>query len=508
VDLLRVDLPKSARRALENPLLVSKWNARAENAKHRVVVFGSKHKSLSAKPLTKVLSELAEDWQLETLTTKSAQSLLTRAGTLHILSAGLVDAPETDGHGQRLKISDFSRMRDLIGGFWRTQKFLGDTDVLFCDLNDEEILGALIGVGLASYSFLPTLREPKKEKSLQIHFSLSKGNIARELIDTAVAIVTAMNLSRHLANLPASSANPETLAEFFADYFKGRPGLKVDVWDLARLKKEKMGLLLGVGHGSETGARFVHLRYRPKKSKGAPLAFVGKGVTFDTGGLDIKPSAGMRWMKKDMSGAAIVAGVCDFVTSLSLKTACDFYLPLAENAISDRATRPGDVHQSRAGHFVEIDNTDAEGRLVMADAIDVAVTQQETPSALIDVSTLTGAMRVAVGLDVAGFFSNNDKLAREAEVAAQKMGELAWRMPLVQKYAKSLNSSYADFKNSSDGGFGGAITAALFLEKFVGKVPWLHFDVMAWNNSADGALSDGSNAQCLQILAGMLLARE
>jgi leucyl aminopeptidase len=145
----------------------------------------------------------------------------------------------------------------------------------------------------------------------------------------------------------------------------------------------------------------------------------------------------------------------------------------------------------------------------MADAIDVAVSQEgvNAPEAVIDVSTLTGAMRVAVGLDVAGFFSNRDRLAREAEQAAQKMGEMAWRMPLVQKYARSLNSSFADFKNSSESGFGGAITAALFLEKFVRRTPWLHFDVMAWNNSADGAIAEGSNAQCLQILIGMMLGR-
>ncbi len=499
--MLQLSLEQTTRRALENPLLRTRWNVAGSSTKrgHQIVISGSdKMKN-------------RDDGQALCV----SRAAFERA-----------DGSETRGHDKRLLISDYARVRDMTGSFWRSHKPTGSVHVHLVELSDEEILGALVGIGLAAYAFRNFVRE-RDEKDAQVQLSISKdkGPIERELIDTAQAIATGMNLARHIANLPAAVANPDALAKFFKKYFGARPGVSVDVWGVDRLQKEKMGLLLAVGQGSQWGSRLVHLRYRPggkgssrrRASETRPLAFVGKGVTFDTGGLDIKPASGMRLMKKDVSGAAIVAGLCDFVSRARLNTPCDFYLPLAENSVSDRAMRPGDVFLSRAGHYVEIDNTDAEGRLVMADAFDVALTQSkaDAPEALVDVSTLTGAMRVAVGLDVAGFFSNDDELAAEAEQAAQKMGELAWRMPLVKKYEKFLSSQFADFKNSSDSGFGGAITAALFLQKFIRakdpraerEIPWLHFDVMAWNNSGDGAMAEGSNAQTLQILIGMLLRR-
>ncbi len=509
MDLLKLDVNQTTRRVLESPLRGAKWNfAAGRKAKwdHQIVIFGAAE---SATGIKNMLGKLLDESQVRAALRSNTQlSLVTSRGLVHVLRV----APSEDGE------SDYGRFRDMTGARFRElfqecrrQKSASSIGVHLVGLNAEETLGALVGIGLSHYSFRNVLRSRRDEQDPKLFFTSSTGKIDRNLIDASHAIVSGMNLARHLANLPASGANPQDLAQFFKNFFSGRRGLTVEVWDVARIKKENMGLLLGVGNGSQWGARFVHLRYRPQGgSKRKPLAFVGKGVTFDTGGLDIKTAAGMRLMKKDMSGVAIMAGLCHFVTNMSLKTPCDFYLPLAENSVSDRATRPGDVHLSRAGHYVEIDNTDAEGRLVMADAIDYAVTRKnaDAPAALIDVSTLTGAMRVAVGLDVAGFFSNDDELVAEAESAAQKMGEMAWRMPLVKKYERELNSEYADFRNCSDSGFGGAITAALFLQKFVRDTSWLHFDVMAWNKSPAGALSEGSNAQCFQILAGMLLARE
>jgi leucyl aminopeptidase len=241
------------------------------------------------------------------------------------------------------------------------------------------------------------------------------------------------------------------------------------------------------------------------------LAFVGKGVTFDTGGLDLKPASGMRLMKKDMGGSATVSALAYFVQGARLSVPCDFYLALTENAVSEKSMRPGDVLFARNGTAVEIHNTDAEGRLALADAIDVAVRAPkaaERPELLVDVATLTGAMRVALGLDVAGYFSNDDDLAAEIEQAGLRAGETTWRMPLVPRYGRMLSSTIADLSNASDSGYGGAITAALFLQHFVGSVPWAHFDVMAFNPGPDGALSEGGNGQAFCTLAEFVLGRD
>lgn len=410
---------------------------------------------------------------------------------------------ETKAHNGQFEGAYLSRARDLMGSWLRTNDIEGEIHLDFVNSNEEAICGCLLGLGLASYKFLNSVKNSNSKRTWVIK------NLKQETANRAEALFSAMNLARHLTNLPAEIANPLNIAQGLKKFFIGRPGVKIDIWNAKKLKQEKMGLLFGVGKGSVNAPCLVHLKYRPKNKSSSkkPLAFVGKGVTFDSGGLDIKPSSGMRLMKKDMAGAAAVAGLCHFVSQLELNIPCDFYLPLAENSVSDRATRPGDVHQSRSGKLVEIDNTDAEGRLVMADAISLALDQKtkEMPAALFDISTLTGAMRVAVGLDIAGYFSNNDKLAQSIDKAAVEAGEFVWRMPLLRKYSKSLNSSFADFKNSSDSGYGGAITAALFLEKFIKDVPWVHFDVMSWNMSGDGAISEGANAQCIQILAQYLL---
>ena len=210
----------------------------------------------------------------------------------------------------------------------------------------------------------------------------------------------------------------------------------------------------------------------------------------------------MRLMKKDMGGAASGVGLAYWVAHSNYGRACDFYLALAENSIDANAMRPSDVYRSRAGYLVEIDNTDAEGRLVLADVMDVAAkkTAKDEPEYLIDLATLTGAIKVALGADMAGLFSNNDKLADQIVKAGQVVGEPNWRMPLVQKYFASISSNFADFKNSADG-FGGAITAALFLEKFCNNVKWAHLDIYGWVDKPTGSLSTaGGNGQAVQTL--------
>jgi len=217
----------------------------------------------------------------------------------------------------------------------------------------------------------------------------------------------------------------------------------------------------------------------------------------------------MRLMKKDMGGAAAVLALAYWADQSGYQAPCDFYLALAENSVDAKAMRPSDLYTSRAGHIVEIDNTDAEGRLVLADVMDVAVTQKgaDEPEVIVDVATLTGAIKVALGAEIAGLFCNDDALALQLQKAGQRAGDLNWRMPLLNRYFSSLSSNFADFKNSADG-FGGAITAALFLEKFCGGKKWAHLDVYSWNDKTTGALSfAGANGQPVQALIEWLKSR-
>ncbi|MEO0337123.1 MAG: leucyl aminopeptidase family protein, partial [Pseudomonadota bacterium] len=237
-----------------------------------------------------------------------------------------------------------------------------------------------------------------------------------------------------------------------------------------------------------------------------PVALVGKGITFDSGGLDLKPPQFMRLMKKDMGGSAAVVGTLRWAIASGSKQPLDVYLSVAENSVSDEAFRPSDVITSRRGHKVEIDNTDAEGRLVLADALDVACGKsgKDKPQVVIDVATLTGAAKVALGKSIGALFSNTNSLRDKLQKAGAKSGDICWPLPLFQPYRKSLNSTFADFVNSADG-FGGSITAALFLESFVDDTPWAHLDIYAWTDGPSGCfLEKGGSGQGVGVLAEYL----
>jgi len=249
----------------------------------------------------------------------------------------------------------------------------------------------------------------------------------------------------------------------------------------------------------------VHISYRPK-GKSKPLAFVGKGVTFDSGGLDLKPTSGMRWMKKDMGGSAAIVGLAYWAVESKSNQAMDFYIPMAESVLDRDSFRPSDVYVTRNGMTVEIDNTDAEGRLLLCEAIDVAVNQKakDKPAAVIDVATLTGAIKAGLGTEVCGFFSNDLRLSHQLEESSISKSDKIWRMPLFQAYRSALNSSIADITNSASG-FGGAVRAALFLKEFVGDTPWAHLDIYAWSDSAKGPLLEkGGSGQAVQCLIGFV----
>jgi leucyl aminopeptidase len=409
----------------------------------------------------------------------------------------------------------YSWHRDQVGAALTMVKaYHVDSLVIEFHATDSETeRGALVGLDLNAYSYRGTC-EGKEFAELPTLFLKKKKNnqwaeLDNELLQAAVSEASAVNFARHLVNTPANELNPKTYSDLIRREFSSLRHCQVSIWDEKKLKAEKMGLHLAVGQGAEHPPCLIHIRYRPTKSIRKPLAFVGKGITFDSGGLDIKPSSGMRWMKKDMGGSATIAAVAWWAIHSGISTPLDFYLALAENSVDGKSFRPGDVIQARNGLKVEIHNTDAEGRLVLADALDVAVSAggKDEPEMVINAATLTGACRVALGAEVGGLFSNYDPLAEELHEAGARAGDFNWRLPLVSKYTASFSSPFADLVNATDG-FGGAITAALFLEKFVRQKPWAHFDIYAWTDKAGGALSSmGGNGQAVQCLIEFLKSR-
>ncbi len=381
--------------------------------------------------------------------------------------------------------------------------------------------GFWIGLELGCYRFKGVFQGPRP--TLPKLINVFSDDLKQAVNPKQQNIGVAVNLARHLVNLPPNLLNPESYAELITKLFAHHPKVSVEVWTGERLKKERCHLLREVGAASQYEPALVHIRYRPDSTKphgskdhshrkgteseGAdhPIVFVGKGITFDSGGLDIKDGASMRIMKKDMGGSASALAIAWWVQEAALPVACDFYLALAENAIGSKAFRPGDVVLSRAGVSVEIDNTDAEGRLVMADAIDVALEQNPHPKFLVNLSTLTGAMRVALGTRIGGYFTNQNSLVSRFEESAHKRGELVWRMPLHGEYRGHLKSSFADIANSGPQRFGGAISAAMFLHRFAGRVPWIHVDHYSWTDGpAAGCLEPGGTGQMVQLFADLL----
>lgn len=284
--------------------------------------------------------------------------------------------------------------------------------------------------------------------------------------------LSGVTLARDLVNEPPAVKTPAYIADV-AKKVGQAAGLEVEVWDAKRIASEKLAALIAVARGSSEEPRFVHLRYRSKSTQHR-IALVGKGITFDSGGLSLKPAKSMETMKCDMAGAAAVLGAMTALARLKPAIDVDGYIPITENLPGGRAQKPGDVIRYRNGKTVEVLNTDAEGRLVLADALLVAADAK--PDAIIDLATLTGACMVALGTQVAGLFANDQKLADRLLAAGTDTGEPLWQMPLVAEYKDDIKSAVADIKNIG-GGHAGSITAALFLQEFVGSTPWVHLDI-------------------------------
>ncbi|MET0282657.1 MAG: leucyl aminopeptidase, partial [Steroidobacteraceae bacterium] len=320
--------------------------------------------------------------------------------------------------------------------------------------------------------------------------------------DQGEAIAVGQTVLRDLGNLPANVCTPRYLAAHAKELAKVHKSIKVSVFDEPQIRRLKMGAMLAVARGSDEPPRFIVLEYRGAARAAAPVVLVGKGVTFDTGGISLKDPAAMDEMKFDMCGAGSVLAVLQVAALLDLKLNIVGLIPAVENMPSGRAVKPGDIVTSAAGKTIEVLNTDAEGRLILCDALDYA--RRFDPAVVIDMATLTGACVIALGHHFTGIMGNDDALARELMDAGVRASDRGWQLPLTEDYAEQLRSNFADLANIG-GRDGGAITAAAFLGRFTQGMKWAHLDIAgtAWYSGAQKA----GTGRPVPLLADFLIHR-
>ncbi len=361
------------------------------------------------------------------------------------------------------------------------------------------------GAALGSYRFGNYKDAPETNRLADVVIVARGGAKAAAAVERGVAVATAIALVRDMVNTPGGDLTPTAFAAR-AETEAAAAGLEIEVWGPGQIARERLGGLLGVARGSAQEPRFLTITHRPEGKARGRVALVGKGVTFDSGGLSIKTSAGMDGMKGDMAGAAAVLGAMTLVPTLAPKLEVVAYLPLTDNMLGPDATRVGDVLRARNGKTIEVLNTDAEGRLILADGLSLAA--ESEPQAIVDVATLTGAVMVALGDRTAGVMGNNETLRQRVLDAAAAEGEAMWPLPLPDHLRKSLDSEVADLRNIGVGAYGGALTAGIFLREFVGDVPWVHLDIAgpsatsaAWDEHTKGGTGFGVRT-LVRLLAG------
>jgi len=378
---------------------------------------------------------------------------------------------EKDGAGL-----DWAQLGGLVAG-----KAVGKTATVWVDLpgveaSPENVADMALGVRLRRYSFdrYKTRKDDSKPNGTgRFVFAVSDPAAAKKAFKAADGIATGVLLARDLVNEPPNVLGPKEFAARAEALTK--LGVEVEILDEKAMQKLGMRALLGVGQGSTRGSRVAIMRWNGGKAGAQPIAFIGKGVVFDSGGISIKPGGGMEDMKGDMAGAACVVGLMHALASRKAKANVVGAIGLVENMPDGSAQRPGDIVTTMSGQTIEIINTDAEGRLVLADVLWY-VQDRFKPKFMIDLATLTGAILVALAQEYAGLFSNNDELAQRITEAGKATGERVWRMPLGPEFDKMIESKFADMKNSA-GRHGGSSTAAALLQKFVNDVPWAHLDI-------------------------------
>ncbi|MBB6306636.1 leucyl aminopeptidase [Xanthobacter tagetidis] len=401
---------------------------------------------------------------------------------LDLLAPAGLEAPRliviSVGKARELKSSDFLKLGGLVAGkipaSAREATLVLDLPGAKVSADDAAEVG--LGIALRSYSF-DRYKTKKKDEAdhgtLAVTLLVADEPAAKRAYAAKEAVADGVILARDLVNEPPNVLDPPEFARR-AEALK-KVGVEVEVFDDADLARLGMRALLGVGQGSIKESRVVVMQWRGGAKGDAPVAFIGKGVTFDTGGISIKPALGMEDMKGDMGGAACVTGLMHALAARKAKVNAVGVIGIVENMPDGAAQRPGDIVTSLSGQTIEIVNTDAEGRLVLADVLWYAK-ERFKPKFMIDLATLTGAILVALGSDHAGLFSNDNELAERLAKAGQETGEKVWRLPLGQEYDKLIDSKFADMKNTG-GRNAGSITAAQFLKRFVDKTPWAHLDV-------------------------------
>jgi leucyl aminopeptidase len=387
------------------------------------------------------------------------------------------------GLGER---KDFTAndLRNIMGTFSRKMRTKIDSASLLlptkkeCGIDPEHLVYVIVeGVVLGGYTFIKYKKEQKKERefSTVIIGGQKMDTPLQKVREKAHLVSKATMVGRDLINETPTIATPTYLAELAEEIAKSNKGITCKVYEKEELEVMGMGAFLGIARASATPPKFIHLEYTPQKKTTEKLAFVGKGITYDSGGINVKPGDYMHDMKSDMSGAAAVLGVFSIIAELQPKMSVMGLIAATPNMISGTSIVPDDVVTALNGKTIEIINTDAEGRVTLADSLSYAVKKGATR--IVDFATLTGACMVALGDDIAGLFSNNKELTNKVKMAADNEGEKVWEMPLEKTYKELNKSNIADIANLSSSRYGGTITAALFLEAFVSNIPWAHIDI-------------------------------
>jgi leucyl aminopeptidase len=380
------------------------------------------------------------------------------------------------GIGQKRELTQ-ARVRNYAASAARAASSSNSATLALVAPDEPDVRALAEGVALGAYRFSKYLtgeRRPKSElRKSHVYLPAKPTAADRKALEQGRAVAEAVCIARDAVNEPPNELTPEALAQLCRRVCK-KHKLPIEVLDKKGIASAGMKLHYAVGQGSHNEPRFIHMTYAPGKRSKKKLAFVGKGLTFDSGGLCIKPAAGMGEMKSDMGGAAAVLGLMSAIAVLGPEVEVHGLIGAAENMPDGMAYRPGDIFGSLDGKTVEIINTDAEGRLVLADAL--AYARRLEPDLIVDAATLTGACVVALGKTHSGFFCADDEIAHQLESAAEQAGEGFWRMPLIEELGEQLKSDVADLKHTGER-WGGSITAALFLREFVGKQPWIHCDI-------------------------------
>ena len=408
------------------------------------------------------------------------------------------------------------KIRELFGLIVRKLRsenvfdFSFDLDSLPCTDKKSALKAVVESLIMSDYHF-DHFKSNKNKKDFNVFIRI-KGDSAgyKKQLNESRMIAEGVNFARYLGDCPGNFMTPKQLGEEAKKSAKGTK-MKVSLWDKARIKKEKMDSLIGVSNGSDEEPCFIIMEYKGAAPSRKPLCFVGKGLTFDSGGISIKPSAKMEEMKFDMCGGAAVIAAVACIARLNLKVNVLGLVPASENMPGPSANKPGDIRRARNGKSIEINNTDAEGRLILADALSYA--SEKKPAWIVDAATLTGAMMIALGNTHTGFYSRSREMVKKIKSAGELSGEAVWQLPLSDYHTKDMKGYYADLTNVAPTRLAGSATAAAFLENFVDSdIPWAHFDIAgtAWNvgNRHSYARTTGASGVIVRTFVQMALSSQ